>query len=443
MPFLAARVSRLSVSTPVKALAFLVFAASLAGATWGVQAFIGDDVVLQAVSARTPSPLLNTTAGHTVSFPVTLGNLGVQELRMTARLVGDGVEGAPVSGLVAANGNATLFVPVTVAATTQPGDVALRLEVADAQGKLLRQRDAFATLRVMPAGIVPGFAEGDTARVVYTGRTADAGLVFNTNDKALVGQPFAQTDFYQPSPNVLVVTTKPRPSVVEGFYEGMLGMQPGESRTITFPPEKGYGPAVVEETQPRDETLERIFELELKVEQVGRTTFDDYVEGSGQGAGADFEVGDVFTFTQGPNRWPYRIVNLSATAVDYQLDVAPGAIFTLYPFWENASVVESVTDTHVNFRTTPTTDVGETYTMRPYWPNMTSVVALNETAIVVRHDPPEGLKYSVAQGLGQPARDYTVVRIEDDGIIVSTPSTNPLAGKTLAFDVRLVELTKA
>lgn len=424
----------------MKALAFLVFAAALAGATWGVQTIIGDEVVLQSVSAKSAHAELNATGGHTVTFPVTLSTVGVDAIAAHVRLVGDGAASEEVSLTVPAAGNRTAFVPVAIDADAAPGKIPLKLEVTDADGRLLRARDGFVTVKVLEPA--PGFENGDSARVYYTGRTTESGLVFNTNDPAVVGLPFAEASFYRASPSLLPVQSLPRPSVVEGFFEGILGMQPGESRTVTFGHEKGYGPALEETREPRIETLDRVFHLELRTEQVGRTVFNNYVAESGQGNGTDFAPGDIFEFVQGPNRWPYKIVDLNDEVVDYILQVNVDDRFTLYPVWENASLVQAVNETHVTFVTTPTTEPEVGFTMRSYWPELTKLVSYNETEIVLRHDLTPGMTYSVAQGMNQPALDYTVKEVTDEEIVLTTPSQNPLAGKTLTFDIRLVELTK-
>lgn len=65
--------------------------------------------------------------------------------------------------------------------------------------------------------------DGDRVKVHYTGRLDD-GTVF---DSSMITDP-------------LEFTVGER-EVVEGFEEAVVGMSPGESRTVGIPPEKAYG----------------------------------------------------------------------------------------------------------------------------------------------------------------------------------------------------------
>jgi peptidylprolyl isomerase len=69
---------------------------------------------------------------------------------------------------------------------------------------------------------------GDRVRIAYTGRFADG------------------TEFDSSSGNEPLVFTLGAEEVIPGFEKGILGMVPGESRSITVPPEDGYGPHLEE-----------------------------------------------------------------------------------------------------------------------------------------------------------------------------------------------------
>lgn len=66
-------------------------------------------------------------------------------------------------------------------------------------------------------------ASGDTVKIHYTGKLED-GTVFDTSAQ---GEPL---EF-----------TLGRGRVIPGFDEGVQGMEVGETRTISVPPDKGYG----------------------------------------------------------------------------------------------------------------------------------------------------------------------------------------------------------
>lgn len=88
--------------------------------------------------------------------------------------------------------------------------------------------------------------QGDKIRVHYTGRLED-------------GSEFDRSASDEP----LEITVGEN-SVIEGFEQAVLGMTVGERKTVTIPPDQGYGPR-------RDEMMQEIDrstipeELELKV----------------------------------------------------------------------------------------------------------------------------------------------------------------------------------
>ena len=65
--------------------------------------------------------------------------------------------------------------------------------------------------------------QGDTVKVHYTGKLED-GLVF---DSSANREPL---EF-----------TLGEGQIIPGFEEGVVGLGPGDSTTVTVPPEKGYG----------------------------------------------------------------------------------------------------------------------------------------------------------------------------------------------------------
>ncbi|HWH08947.1 MAG TPA: FKBP-type peptidyl-prolyl cis-trans isomerase [Candidatus Thermoplasmatota archaeon] len=427
----------------LKGAALVVFLGVLGGATYGVQTFLGDGlppaIVPAPLQADAPRSTLNATGGQAVTFPLVLQNRGDVAASVSVRAVGEGIEAASGVARVPAKGNATVFLTLPVPAGAAPGERAIAVSLLDGEGAVLRERAEVLTLRVLGPG--KGFGEGDTAAVRYTGRLA-SGKVFDTNDPFVNVLNLPATEQFRPHGSDALMVEHDRPQVIRGFVEGLVGMQAGESRTVTFPPEKGYGPATVPQEVDREETLERVYVLDLQTDAVGRDVFDEYVNSTSQGQGSDFEPGDVFRFEQGPNRWPYRITSISAERVGYRLAVDVGERYTLYPFWEGASEVVEVNETHVRFVTTPTTAVGSTFTMRSYWPNMTTLVSATDDALVVRHSPPVGFKYTQPATQFEGPADAVVQEVREDVIVVGVRSSHPLAGETLTFDVEVLAITR-
>lgn len=535
----------MNLSTPAKAIALVVFLAAIAGATYGVRVYLGDSLGGQLVAGDAEQEVLNATPGHAVTYAVTVENRRDDEAVFLATLTGPGgVTGTSAPQVVAAGKSATVLVPVDIPAGTPPGDHALRLTVASADGSTSRAYEEAATLHVLapdevlmgsvaqdalnataghqityavtlqnrrddasadlvatlagpegvagtsarqtvaagksatvfvsvdvPAGTPPGdhplrltvatadgsasrpfddaatlrvlapadgFQPGETARVVYTGRLASNGRVFNTNDLKLERLDFPKTETYRFSAGgSFEVRTSPRPSVVQGFYEGLLGMQPGETRTVTFSPEKGYGNATIEETVPREEVIERRETITLPTPALTVDEFAGFLTDTNQGVPGDYEVGETVRNEREGEVYVYRITEKTADQVKLILHLEVGERHTLHQQWSNASAVESVNATHAVFVTTPTTAPDEAFTFHPHWPDMSRIVRVDDESIVVRHDPPVGNTYT--QGGFQGTQEYTVVSVGDDVIVVSTPSTSPLAGQTLTFDILLLE----
>jgi FKBP-type peptidyl-prolyl cis-trans isomerase len=87
----------------------------------------------------------------------------------------------------------------------------------------------------------PAAAKGDVLKMNYTGKLAD-GTVFDASEK--------------PFPFKLGVG-----AVIQGWDEGIVGMKVGGKRTLTIPPELGYGEAGYPPVIPPNSTL--IFDVEL------------------------------------------------------------------------------------------------------------------------------------------------------------------------------------
>jgi len=88
---------------------------------------------------------------------------------------------------------------------------------------------------------------GDVLVMNYTGRLTD-GTVFDSN----VDPKFNHVEPFK--------FTLGAGQVIKGWDEGLLGMKIGEKKTLTIPPEKGYGDRAVS-TIPANSTL--IFDVEL------------------------------------------------------------------------------------------------------------------------------------------------------------------------------------
>ncbi|MFQ6072455.1 MAG: peptidylprolyl isomerase, partial [Methanosarcinales archaeon] len=79
--------------------------------------------------------------------------------------------------------------------------------------------------------------EGDIVEVNYIGILED-GTVFDTSYESVAKQGL----IYNPERDYKPIEfTAGAGKVIKGFDEGVIGMEKGEERTLTIPPEDGYG----------------------------------------------------------------------------------------------------------------------------------------------------------------------------------------------------------
>lgn len=424
--------------TPVKAVALLVFIGAIAGATYGVQTLVGDSLAKSLVAAEPLHEARNATAGNEVTFPFTLSNRDDAGRDVRIVVEGEGIDAQSELARVPGDGGVTVFVRVGVPASLAPGDHDLSVRLVDEAGETVRADAATLRLRVLDAPTA-GFGPTDVANMTYTGRLAETGTVFVSNDAALAGEPFARVeDFRLQSGSSRLA----QGLVVPGLYEGALGMVPGESRTIVVSPEKGYGNATLETTQPREETIERISEFPVVERSEARQNFDQHVIATNQGDPASFEAGDSFTVynEQTANTARFEITEIDEQIVKYRFAPQLGDTYTLYPAWLNQSVITAVNETSVTFETTPSTDVDEPFTWYEHWRDASTIVSMNETEIVVRHSPAIGSTHEEPDPFRQETRRLTVSRLTDDEIVMTYPSSSALAGKTIVYDVTLTSI---
>lgn len=80
---------------------------------------------------------------------------------------------------------------------------------------------------------------GDNVRIEYVGRLAD-GTVFDTSREAVAEESGLARDFPDREYAPLTVEVG-EGRVVEGLERGLLGLEVGDTETITVPPGAGYG----------------------------------------------------------------------------------------------------------------------------------------------------------------------------------------------------------
>lgn len=97
-----------------------------------------------------------------------------------------------------------------------------------------------------------GIEPGDQATIEYTGRLTDEdGTVFDTSREEVAEE--AGLAEAQPEREYEPLTVEPGAGqLIEGFDEGLVGLEEGDTETITVPPEKGYGERSDDRIMERD-----------------------------------------------------------------------------------------------------------------------------------------------------------------------------------------------
>lgn len=107
--------------------------------------------------------------------------------------------------------------------------------------------------------------EGDTVTVSYVGRLDD-GTVFDTSDEALAREVGLDEEYPERSFEPLEIKLGSG-RIIEGLETELEGMEVGEEKTLTIPPEEAYGQHKEDRvaTYPRDDFDEMIGGRELTV----------------------------------------------------------------------------------------------------------------------------------------------------------------------------------
>lgn len=423
------------VSTPVKAVALLVFLGAIAGATYGVQTLL-PQVRDGGIGATALAPALAAAPGANVTFPVTLEERSGATRDLVVHLSGGPVSGNETAHLVARN-RTTAFVTVPVPAGAAPAKHLLELRLSEGGRDVLVVK-RFAALEVLGDG--SGVEEGDEGSFVLTVRLAEPPALSQSNDPLLRGAPFPRHTTFNPAQpqTPYSLATLPADRDLRG---AILGMQEGESKTIRV--ERPAGNATVETIESARLDIERTYRLaKIPASSLSRAEFDDHLASTGQ-TGID-EVGEVFLVPNANPRFPLpltlRITAIDDAEVRYELGYETGANFTLYSWWPNATRLVDVTPTEYVFETTPTETEG--LTVSGEYPGMSRVAESNETHIVVRHEPPVGTAFARQPQTSPTPIRYVVREIRGDDIVLTSQNPSPFAGRDAIVDIRILELRK-
>ena len=266
---------------------------------------------------------------------------------------------------------------------------------------------------------------GDKVQVDYTGKLPD-GTVFDTSDPEVAKSAgvYQEGRPYQPLPVVMGAQ-----SVIKGFEDGLLGMKVGDSKTLTIPPENGYGPSdptkIDVVPQLDDISATQTFDREIEVPAIQfNMTF-----------GTENDVGDTVTVPDSPIN--LTIIEIGDTIkLSYDMEVGD-MIEGGQALWPD-EVIE-VNSSHIVVR--HNVEVGNIIQF-PESPWNSTVLEVTETNITLQHNPiPDTTVYITKQTMFGPQQVPVQVHFNETDIVLD--SNHFLAGKTLTFEVEVVAIEKA
>ena len=230
-------------------------------------------------------------------------------------------------------------------------------------------------------------SEGDCADVNYTGRYASNNTVFDSSytyvDNKSGGTPlkvFLSSNTSATSPKAGYSA-----DIIEGFREGLIGMQEGQTKIIgPIPPEKAYG--------ANKFGIGAIFTSEIFAYGINQTVIVTNYTNENFSA-KWIEIENLTNFTM-----PYFIVNNLSSENQTEMVLSPPP----YYIWENSTSIINITDTTVTVRTTPTKSTNITNkTEFVQWgekqmffiPNL-ATASWNDTSITIVCSPVVGQNYT-------------------------------------------------
>lgn len=364
--------------------------------------------------------------GTTASMPLMLNDTDADPEEVTISTEDDGLD-ASLSNQ-ASNGETGLAAWLTVSASESAEDGEHVLDV------LLDGEE-----RQLPVTVdTPDdpLQEGEIGHLTFTARTS-AGEVVMTNDERTAQSPLPKAASYQDPQQFEPISAQlvEQGQLPAPLVNGVIGSEVGHTNSVDVP--EIFGPEKIEQTQQREETIQREIvapsQMEYPTQQAQRILPRDAQEGD--------EV-DV-PATQDGQMLPYVIEELGQQQVSFSFAAEEGQRLTLYEAWPDAANVTDVGAEEVTVYVTPEQQEGDTLTWVQEWGNVTEVTSITEEEIVLRHSPEEGLTYQQMDRRSQQAVETEIVQVTEDEIVLSQTNPHPLAGETLTFDVTIVDREEA
>lgn len=260
--------------------------------------------------------------------------------------------------------------------------------------------------------------KGDTISINYTGRLED-GTVFDTSiEKVAKENNISKPEF------VPLQFKVGEPGIIEGLNEGVVGMNVGETKTITIKPEKAYGMPkpemisaydIIENVSAKENSFPRAFNISLgefeetygpdhnKSDNVvyPGTNINITVQNISDNVSLSYNLKEGFQIVSKTAPWNMTVVKIDDKNV------------TIKPSVKKNDVIQFQLD---QFQKTP-------------WNS--TVIGITNDNITLRHNAIPETKVQSMYGT-------MIVRFNETKLTID--QNNELAGKTLIFNVTLVSI---
>jgi FKBP-type peptidyl-prolyl cis-trans isomerase 2 len=250
---------------------------------------------------------------------------------------------------------------------------------------------------------------GDNISVDYIGSLQD-GKVFDTS----IEQIAKENNLFSPGREYTPFNfTVGKGEVVKGFDEGVIGMKVGETRNLTVPPEKGYGPFNPRQVQayPLIQVVPSTFP---RVIEIPSSQFESTF-------GPGHKKGDVVSIPGSNNNM--TVMNISNNvSLSYNFKVGEQLPSTGVPW--NTTVIKV---DNKNITVEYSVKKNETIQLENV-PWNTTVIGVTNANITLRHNPIPDTDIQTMFGMIK-------VHFNETSIIMDR--NHELAGKTLVFKVTL------
>ena len=255
---------------------------------------------------------------------------------------------------------------------------------------------------------------GDTVEVNYIGSFTD-GEVFDTSYEQVAKDNELYQEGRSYSPLGFEVGAG---QMIKGFDAAVVSMTVGETKTVTLAPEDAYGPSDPTKIVDMPTSIDRIITLEREFE----IALADFAQVFAE----DPVVDNIVSSDAFPWNFSVTEVSDSNVSLEYMIDVNDTIILP-QTIW--ASKVVSKNDTTITIIQNPEDGAGIETIFG------TGIITLTDDKINIGFDVTVGEKVTTPYGEG------TIVGATDESV---TLDLNPaMVGKTLVFEVTVVNITKA